>query len=136
VEGPRRVASVESDYVFVVKNLLKKELKDAHATRLRFCKDKEFNVTAELAQAAEHNNHQLYFVSKILDALYNEKEMFHELLLAWRGFPVGKATWKTVIELSRRDSPKWHMRLAVDHVHCLPKTLFSVLICALYFLHP
>jgi hypothetical protein len=32
---PRRVASVESDYVFVVDNLLTKELKAAHATRLR-----------------------------------------------------------------------------------------------------
>jgi hypothetical protein len=54
-KGPRRVASVESDYVFVVENLLTKELKAAHATRLRFYKDKEPNVAAELAQAAEHN---------------------------------------------------------------------------------
>jgi hypothetical protein len=58
-KGPRRVASVESDYVFVVENLLTKELKAAHETRLRFYKDKELNVTAELAQAAEHNDHQL-----------------------------------------------------------------------------
>jgi hypothetical protein len=41
-----------------------------------------------------------------------------------------------MIELSRRDSSKWHMRLAVDYVHCLPKTLFLVLFHALYFLHP
>jgi hypothetical protein len=63
-------------------------LKAAHATRLRFYKDKEFNVTAQLAQAADHNDHQLYVVSKILDARYNEQEMFHELLVTWRGFPV------------------------------------------------
>jgi Chromo (CHRromatin Organisation MOdifier) domain len=93
-KGPRRVASVESDYVFVVKNVLTKELKDAHATRLRFYKDKELNVTAELAKAAEHNDHQLYVVSRILDARYNEQEIFHELLVAWRGFPVGEATWE------------------------------------------
>jgi hypothetical protein len=90
-KGPRRVASVESDYVFVVENLLTKELKPAHATRLRFYKDKELSVTAELAQAAEHTDHQLYVMSKILDAHYNEEEMFHELLVAlarfscWRG---------------------------------------------------
>jgi hypothetical protein len=72
VERLRRVASVESDYVSVVENLLMKELKAAHATRLRFYKDKELNVSAELAQAAEHNDHQLYVVSKILDARYNE----------------------------------------------------------------
>jgi Chromo (CHRromatin Organisation MOdifier) domain len=93
-KGPRRVASVEFDYVFVVENLLTKELKAAHATRLRFYKDKELSVTAELAQAAEHSDHQLYVVSKILDARYNEQEIFQELLVAWRGFPVGEATWE------------------------------------------
>jgi hypothetical protein len=70
-KGPHRVASVESDYVFVVENLLTKELKAAHASRLRFYKDKELNVIAELAQAADHNDHKLYIVSKILDARYN-----------------------------------------------------------------
>jgi Chromo (CHRromatin Organisation MOdifier) domain len=92
--GSRRVASVESDNVYVVENLLTKELKAAHATLLRFYKDKDLNVTAELAQAAEHNDHQLYVVSKILDARYNEQETFHELLVAWRGFPVKEATWE------------------------------------------
>jgi hypothetical protein len=38
--------------------------------------DKELNVTAELTQAAEHNDNQLYIVSKILYARYNEQEMF------------------------------------------------------------
>jgi hypothetical protein len=85
---------VKSDNVFVVENLLTKELKVAHATRLRFYKDKELNVTAELSQAAEHNNHQLYVVSKILDARHNEHEMFDELLVVWRGFRVGEATWE------------------------------------------
>jgi hypothetical protein len=93
-KGPRRVASVESDYVFVIENLLLKELKAAHASRLRFYKGKELFVTAELAQAAEHNDHHLYAVSKILDARYNEQEMFHKLLVAWRGFPVGEAIWE------------------------------------------
>jgi Chromo (CHRromatin Organisation MOdifier) domain len=85
---------VESDYVFVVESLLMKEFKAAHATRLIFYKDKELNVTADLVQAAEHNPHQLYVVLKILDARYNEQEMFHELLVAWRGFPFGEATWE------------------------------------------
>jgi Chromo (CHRromatin Organisation MOdifier) domain len=80
--------------MFVVENLFTKELPAAHATRLRFFKDKELNVTAELAQAAEHNDHQLYVVSKILDARYNEQEILHKLLVAWRGFPVAEATWE------------------------------------------
>jgi hypothetical protein len=31
-------------------------------------------------------------VSKIPDARCNEQEMFHELLVAWRGFPAANAT--------------------------------------------
>jgi hypothetical protein len=92
-KGPRCVGSVESEYVFVVENLLTKELKAAHATRLRFYKDKELNVTAEQAEAAEHNDHQLNVVSKTLDALSSELEMIYEWLVASRGFPVGEATW-------------------------------------------
>jgi Chromo (CHRromatin Organisation MOdifier) domain len=94
MEGSSRVASVKPDHVFVVGNLLTKELKVAHATRLRFCEDKELKVTAELAQAAEHREHRLYNVSKILDARYTEQEMFHQLLVAWRGFPVEEAIWE------------------------------------------
>jgi hypothetical protein len=99
-KGPRRVAIVESDYLFVVENLLTKELKAAHATRLRFYKDKELNVTAELVQAVEKQEHRLYVVSKILDARYNKQEMFHELLVAWRGFPVGEATWEPYLAMA------------------------------------
>jgi hypothetical protein len=91
-KGPRRVASVKSDYMSVVGNLLTKEHKSAHATRLRFYKDKELNVTAKLVEFAEHNDHQLNVESKILDARHNEQEMFHELFVAWRGFPVREAT--------------------------------------------
>jgi hypothetical protein len=72
-EGPRRVASVESDYVFVVENLLTKELKAARGTGLRLLLDTELHVTAELAQVAGHNDYQLYVVSKILYACYNEQ---------------------------------------------------------------
>jgi Chromo (CHRromatin Organisation MOdifier) domain len=61
---------------------------------LRFYEGKELNVTAELAHAAEPKDHQLYVASKILDARYNGLEMFHELLVAWRGFPVEEATWE------------------------------------------
>jgi hypothetical protein len=91
-KGPRRVASVESEYVSVVEDLLTKELKAAQAKRLRLYKDKELDVTADLAQAAEH--HQLHITSKILDASYNDQGLFHELLVAWRGFSVGEATWE------------------------------------------
>jgi hypothetical protein len=40
-KGSRRIAGEESEYVFVVENFLTKELKAAHATRLRFYQDEE-----------------------------------------------------------------------------------------------
>jgi hypothetical protein len=43
-KGPRRVASVESDYLFVVENILTKEFKTAHATRLRFYKGNSMSL--------------------------------------------------------------------------------------------
>jgi hypothetical protein len=39
-------------------------------------------------------------VSKILVARYNEQEIFHELLVAWRGFPVGEATWEPFLVMA------------------------------------
>jgi hypothetical protein len=33
-------------------------------------------------------------MSKVLSARCNGQEMFNELLVAWRGFPVGEATWE------------------------------------------
>jgi hypothetical protein len=76
--------------MFVVVNLLTKERKAAHATLLRFYEDTKLNVTVELAQAAEHNNDELYVVSKILGARYNEQEIFYVLLVAWCGIPVAR----------------------------------------------
>jgi hypothetical protein len=80
--------------MFIVENLLTKELKAAHATGLRFYQDMEVNVCAELAQAAEHSDNELYVVSKILNERYNELEKFQEMSVAWRCFPVGEVTWE------------------------------------------
>jgi hypothetical protein len=78
---------------------LQDKLHDLHGSEvfatLDFCQgywQKPLHKDYQECQAAEQNNYQLYVVSKILDARYNEQEMFHELLVAWRGFPVGEAT--------------------------------------------
>jgi hypothetical protein len=57
VEGPAPRRECGAEYVFVAENLLSKELKAAHETRQRFYQDKELNFTAELFQAAEHNDY-------------------------------------------------------------------------------
>jgi hypothetical protein len=100
--------------MIAVQNLLTNELKAAHATRLILYVNKELNVTAELTQAAEHNDHQLYVVSKNLDARYIDQEMFYELLVAWRGFPVGEATWEPYSVMTV-DVPKMVARFMASH---------------------
>jgi hypothetical protein len=89
--------------VLVVVNLLMKELKAAYETRLRFYWNKELNFTAELAQTAEHNGHQLYVVSKMLGARYNEQGIFHELFVAWRGFPVDEGIFESHSDIAVGD---------------------------------
>jgi hypothetical protein len=46
-------------------------------------------ISTAFSSLATHNIDQ-----KILGARYNEKDMFHKLLVAWRGFPLGDATWE------------------------------------------
>jgi hypothetical protein len=113
-KGRRRVASVESDNVFVMENFLTKELNAAHATGLRFYQDKELLVTEELARDAEHIDHQLYVVSKILGARSNKQEMFHVLLVVWRGFPVGEAT-QELYSVMAVDVPKMVTKFMESH---------------------
>jgi Chromo (CHRromatin Organisation MOdifier) domain len=52
-------------------------------------------------------------MSKIRYARYNEKEMFYELLVAWRGLPVGEATWEP------------YSAMAVDVPEMVPKFMES-----------
>jgi hypothetical protein len=93
-KGPRRVIGVESELVFLLENITTKDVKAAHATRMRFYQDKSLNVTEELEQAAEHNDHQLFVVSKLLDLRYNDEDVTYEVLFAWRGFQLSDAGWE------------------------------------------
>jgi hypothetical protein len=61
------------------------------ANFMRFYKDKSLKVTGELEQAAEHNEHQRFVVSNLLDLRYNDEEMRYEVQVVWRGFPVEDA---------------------------------------------
>jgi hypothetical protein len=93
-KGPRRVIGVESELVFSLENITTKDVRAAHATRMRFYQDKSLNVTEELQQAAEHNDNHLFVVSKLLELRYNDEDMTNEVLVAWRGFPLTDAGWE------------------------------------------
>jgi hypothetical protein len=93
-KGPRRIIRVESELVYGFENLTTKAVKAVHANFMRFYKDKSLNVPEELEHAAEHNEHQRFVVSNLLDLRYNDEEMRYEVQVAWRGFPVADADWQ------------------------------------------
>jgi Chromo (CHRromatin Organisation MOdifier) domain len=124
--GPRRVIGVESELVFLLDNITTKDIRAAHATRMRFYQDKSLNVTEELQQAAEHNDDQLFVVSKLLDLRYNDEDMTYEVLVAWRGFPLSDAGWEPhdvmaidVPEMMRNFSNEHSDKELVDQVRTL-----------------
>jgi hypothetical protein len=56
------------------KNLTTKDVKAVRTNFMRFYKDRSLNLTEELEQAAEHNKHQQFVVSNLLDLRYYEKK--------------------------------------------------------------
>jgi hypothetical protein len=53
-------------------------------------------------------------VSKILDARYNEEDMFYELLVAWRGIPVGEVA-KEPYSVTAVDFPEMMIKFMEPH---------------------
>jgi hypothetical protein len=108
---PHRIVSVEPDYVFVVDNMLKKEFKAAHVTRLRFKYIRISNSTS-LQRWPRTSSITSTNVRRVEDTwrAYNEQDMFNELFVAWRGFPVGEATWElySAMAVDVRDGVEVH----------------------------
>jgi hypothetical protein len=105
-KGPRHVASVESDYVVVVDNLFTKELKAAHATRLRFDEEKEFSVTVKLAHAAEDNDHELHILSKTSTHAIMNKRCFTSCQSRGAVSPLERPPWNR-LQLWLRMFRRW-----------------------------
>jgi Chromo (CHRromatin Organisation MOdifier) domain len=53
-------------------------------------------------------------VSKILDARYDEQEIFYEVLVTWRGYPVEEATWE-LYSVMAVDVPEMVAKLMKSH---------------------
>jgi hypothetical protein len=82
-KGPRRIIRVESELLYVVENLITKDVKAVHARFMQIYKEKSLSVTKEREQATQHNDeHQLLVVSKILDLRHNDEKMRHEVQVA------------------------------------------------------
>ena len=82
--GPAVVSAVVSNWVYEIQNLVTSEVRRAHASRLRFYRDKRLHVTDEFLVHVAHNS-EGFEVEEILDARYVEKEQVFEVLIKWLG---------------------------------------------------
>jgi hypothetical protein len=91
---PRRIACLESDYLFVVENLLTKKLEACmqrawDSVRIRNSTSLRSWLRPPSTTTTSCTLYRRHWTRATM------KKMFHEGLVAWRGFPVGEATWES-----------------------------------------
>jgi hypothetical protein len=92
------VVKATSTWVFEIQNLITGRVKEAHASRLKFYADKDFDVTADLLAHVAHND-QGYEVEQFGDARWNEAKKLYELEVKWRGLDEAEKSWEPVQNL-------------------------------------
>lgn len=100
--GPYRVVEVKSDYIFVIEDLLSGEKEEAHGRRLKFFRNKDFEVTEELKDYLSYQNGELLVIERFEDIRRNKGKA--ELLIKWKGFSDEENDWVS-IETLREDVP-------------------------------
>jgi hypothetical protein len=89
--GPYRVIGYESDWDFVLEHLVTKEKFHAHSSRIKFYRDKDLDVTADLKHQITHDEMR-YKIEKITDHTFEDDE--YKLFVKWQGFDQEESTWE------------------------------------------
>lgn len=90
--GPAQVVNAVSAWIFTVKNLITGDLREVHASRLKFYSDDILDVTEELLHHIAHNS-EGHVVAELLDSRYNDTDKRFELLANWRGISAAEDSW-------------------------------------------
>jgi hypothetical protein len=96
--GPAMVTRVSSDWIFEIKNLVTQELKEVHASRLKFYMDSELNITGDFLDMVAHNS-EGHVVEHLMGHRYDKASKQYELLIKWRGLDKEESTWESVSHL-------------------------------------
>ncbi|ETW05301.1 hypothetical protein H310_04254 [Aphanomyces invadans] len=91
--GPAVLTFVTSSWLYVFKNLITGDEREAHASRLKFYADKSLHLSEDLKEHVAHNSDG-YEVEAILDALYIAAKKSYEVLIKWRGLQVVENAWE------------------------------------------
>ena len=75
---------------------------EAHGRRLKFLRNKDFEVTEEVLQHLEYQEGELLVIESFLDIRQHQVQV--ELPVKWRGFSENETDWVTLVTL-REDVP-------------------------------
>lgn len=100
--GPYRVITCKSDYLFTIEDIVTGCQEEAHGRRLKFFRNKDYQIKEDLLNHIAYQTNELMNVSKFVD-LRNNKGIV-QVLTQWKGLDSSEDSWEN-IEVMREDVP-------------------------------
>jgi hypothetical protein len=94
---------VESEWIYVVENIVTDDRRTVHASRLRFYHDSSLDTTVELIAFAAQTGIG-YAIEAIIDFRINETTGVPEVFMDWKGFEEDNRTWEP-LRIIEEDAP-------------------------------
>jgi transposase InsO family protein len=91
--GPAMVTGTSSPWIYVIKNLVTGEEREAHASRLKFYADDSLELTGEFMSMVAHNS-EGHVVSELKSFRFNKPKAQYEFLVSWRGLSEAEDSWE------------------------------------------
>ena len=101
-KGPYRVTTCLLEYIFEVEDVLTGARTDVHGRRLKFFRNKDFEVTEEIGNQLAYQANELLVVREFQDICKRSGKVEH--LTCWKGLEKTEDDWVS-IEVMREDVP-------------------------------
>lgn len=90
-KGPFRVTECKSEFIFQIENLLTGDKEDAHGRRLKFFRNKDYEVTEELKDHLAYQGDELLVIDKFEDI--RQVDGSTQVYVKWKGFSDSENDW-------------------------------------------
>lgn len=101
-EGPFRVESCISDYIFNIETIISGKKEKSHGRRLKLFRNRNFEVTEELVNQLSYQEGKLLFIEDFIGI--RKLQVVIEIRVQWKGFKEDETDWVSVKTL-REDVP-------------------------------